>query len=274
MERRRFLSELRGARRRAAGARRAAGRVGRRAPQRSTRAHASSTSTASRSGRAQLAAETNYVFHYPYAGDAVLPAEACAHAVTRRGDAAARGRHDLRVAGRRRAASAASSRSRRSARTSSRTRRATSRSSATSASRRRRRTRSVIHCCADHSVYDPADGARVLSRAGAAAARGDPARVRRGDGRAPAIGTVGAEQFDAFFRQVRFQARAWNTATGKAKRARWRDAPSCASCRSTAGRRSSADRSGIASRGASRYVTGNRSFVRRRRSAPDRETRA
>ena len=54
-------------------------------------------------------------------------------------------------------------RSPRSARTSSRIRRARCRSSATSASARRRRAAHVIHCCADHSVYDPAEGARVVA---------------------------------------------------------------------------------------------------------------
>ena len=64
----------------------------------------------------------------------------------------------------------------------------------------------VIHCCADHSVYDPADGRARGQRAGAAAAGGDPARLRRRDRRAvAALGTVGAEQFDAFFRKYDFK---------------------------------------------------------------------
>ncbi|HXR56934.1 MAG TPA: (2Fe-2S)-binding protein [Casimicrobiaceae bacterium] len=57
----------------------------------------------------------------------------------------------------------------------------------------------VIHCCADHSVYDPAAGARVV--AGPApqplacvALEFDAARDEL-----YALGTVGAEQFDAFF---------------------------------------------------------------------------
>ena len=57
----------------------------------------------------------------------------------------------------------------------------------------------VIHCCADHSVYDPAAGARVV--AGPApqplaciALEHDVARDEL-----YAIGTVGAEQFDPFF---------------------------------------------------------------------------
>ena len=58
----------------------------------------------------------------------------------------------------------------------------------------------VIHCCADHSVYDPAEGARVVSGPGAAAARGDRcSSTTRPTDALYAIGTVGAEQFDAFF---------------------------------------------------------------------------
>jgi hypothetical protein len=57
----------------------------------------------------------------------------------------------------------------------------------------------VIHCCADHSVYDPAAGARVV--AGPApqplaciALEHDGARDEL-----YAIGTIGAEQFGPFF---------------------------------------------------------------------------
>jgi Rieske Fe-S protein len=63
----------------------------------------------------------------------------------------------------------------------------------------------VIHCCADHSVYDPAQGARV--RAGPAAQplaavllEHDPASDA-----IYAIGTVGAEQFDDFFAKYDFK---------------------------------------------------------------------
>ena len=59
----------------------------------------------------------------------------------------------------------------------------------------------VIHCCADHSVYDPLQGARVVSGPAtqplaAILLEHDPAT----DGLA-ATGTIGAEQFDAFFRK-------------------------------------------------------------------------
>jgi arsenite oxidase small subunit len=57
----------------------------------------------------------------------------------------------------------------------------------------------VIHCCADHSVYDPAAGARVVA---GPAPQPLAAIVLAHD--APkdelyALGTIGAEQFDAFF---------------------------------------------------------------------------
>lgn len=58
---------------------------------------------------------------------------------------------------------------------------------------------SVIHCCADHSVYDPAQGARVVSGPApqplaAVLLEHDAARDELF-----AVGTVGAEQFDAFY---------------------------------------------------------------------------
>lgn len=57
----------------------------------------------------------------------------------------------------------------------------------------------VIHCCADHSVYDPVEGARVVSGPApqplaAIVLEHDPATDRL-----TATGTVGAEQFEAFF---------------------------------------------------------------------------
>jgi arsenite oxidase small subunit len=59
----------------------------------------------------------------------------------------------------------------------------------------------VIHCCADHSVYDPAQGARVVSGPApqplaAIVLEHDPSTDELA-----ALGTVGAEQFDAFFRK-------------------------------------------------------------------------
>jgi ABC-type glycerol-3-phosphate transport system substrate-binding protein len=63
----------------------------------------------------------------------------------------------------------------------------------------------VIHCCADHSVYDPASGARVLAGPApqplaAVLLDYDPATDEL-----TALGTVGAEQFDAFFKKYEFK---------------------------------------------------------------------
>jgi Rieske Fe-S protein len=59
----------------------------------------------------------------------------------------------------------------------------------------------VIHCCADHSVYDPTEGARVVAGPApqplaAIVLEHDAARDEL-----YALGTQGAEQFDAFFAQ-------------------------------------------------------------------------
>jgi arsenite oxidase small subunit len=63
----------------------------------------------------------------------------------------------------------------------------------------------VIHCCADHSVYDPAAGARVVS---GPAPQPLAAILLEHDAQRDelfALGTVGAEQFDAFFRKYDFR---------------------------------------------------------------------
>ncbi|HWD16042.1 MAG TPA: hypothetical protein VG865_05485, partial [Casimicrobiaceae bacterium] len=59
----------------------------------------------------------------------------------------------------------------------------------------------VIHCCADHSVYDPSAGARVVSGPApqplaCIVLEHDPARDAL-----YAVGTAGAEQFARFFDQ-------------------------------------------------------------------------
>ncbi len=63
----------------------------------------------------------------------------------------------------------------------------------------------VIHCCADHSVYDPAGGARVVS---GPAPQPLAAIILDYDATADALyatATLGAEQFDAFFRKYDFK---------------------------------------------------------------------
>ena len=74
----------------------------------------------------------------------------------------------------------------------------------------------VIHCCADHSVYDPTDGARVVAGPApqplaAILLDYDPST----DGLS-ALGTVGAEQFDRFFAKYDFKL-AMDYGPGKAK---------------------------------------------------------
>ena len=76
----------------------------------------------------------------------------------------------------------------------------------------------VIHCCADHSVYDPAEGARVVSGPApqplaAIVLEHDPA-----DDGVYARGTVGAEQFDAFFDKYKMKL-ALEYGDAKARRA-------------------------------------------------------
>lgn len=63
----------------------------------------------------------------------------------------------------------------------------------------------VIHCCADHSVYDPAGGARVVSGPApqplaAIVLLHDPATDEL-----TAVATLGAEQFEPFFRKYEFK---------------------------------------------------------------------
>jgi arsenite oxidase small subunit len=58
---------------------------------------------------------------------------------------------------------------------------------------------SVIHCCADHSVYDPAEGARVVSGPAPQPLAGIVLEHDATKDELFAVGTVGAEQFGAFF---------------------------------------------------------------------------
>ena len=59
----------------------------------------------------------------------------------------------------------------------------------------------VIHCCADHSVYDPAVGARVVSGPAPQPLAAILLDYDTERDELTALGTVGAEQFDAFFRK-------------------------------------------------------------------------
>jgi Rieske Fe-S protein len=63
----------------------------------------------------------------------------------------------------------------------------------------------VIHCCADHSVYDPAAGARVMSGPAPQPLAAILLDYDAARDELSALGTVGAEQFDAFFRKYDFK---------------------------------------------------------------------
>src|SRR2546426_8243798 len=63
----------------------------------------------------------------------------------------------------------------------------------------------VIHCCSEHSQYDPAEGAKVL----AGPAPPPPAAILLehdpGNDRPPAVGTLGGELFNEFFSKYEFR---------------------------------------------------------------------
>ncbi|HTS21749.1 MAG TPA: hypothetical protein VMN79_08060 [Casimicrobiaceae bacterium] len=63
----------------------------------------------------------------------------------------------------------------------------------------------VIHCCAEHSVYDPAAGARVLSGPAPQPLAAIVLDYDAEKDELAALGTVGAEQFEAFFRKYDFK---------------------------------------------------------------------
>ncbi|MBE7520905.1 MAG: (2Fe-2S)-binding protein [Burkholderiales bacterium] len=63
----------------------------------------------------------------------------------------------------------------------------------------------VIHCCADHSVYDPLEGARVVSGPAPQPLAAIVLEYEAATDHLTATGTVGAEQFDAFFAKYEFK---------------------------------------------------------------------
>jgi Rieske Fe-S protein len=64
---------------------------------------------------------------------------------------------------------------------------------------------SVIHCCADHSVYDPTEGARVVSGPAPQPLAAIVLEHNAATDELFALGTLGPEQFDAFFRKYEFK---------------------------------------------------------------------
>ncbi|HEX9397021.1 MAG TPA: twin-arginine translocation signal domain-containing protein [Burkholderiales bacterium] len=75
---------------------------------------------------------------------------------------------------------------------------------------------SVIHCCSEHSQYDPAEGARVVAGPApqplaAILLEHDPARDE-----IHAVGTLGGEMFNEFFDKYAFKLQMEHGATAKA----------------------------------------------------------
>ena len=75
----------------------------------------------------------------------------------------------------------------------------------------------AIHCCADHSVYDPASGARVVSGPAPQPLAAILLDYDAADDTLSAVGTLGAEQFDAFFSKYEFKL-AMEYGEGKARK--------------------------------------------------------
>jgi len=63
----------------------------------------------------------------------------------------------------------------------------------------------VIHCCADHSVYDPTEGARVVAGPAPQPLAAILLEHDAAQDELYALGTIGAEQFDRFFEQYGFK---------------------------------------------------------------------
>jgi arsenite oxidase small subunit len=63
----------------------------------------------------------------------------------------------------------------------------------------------VIHCCADHSVYDPAEAARVVAGPAPQPLAAIMLEYDAARDELYAVGTVGPEQFDRFFAKYEFK---------------------------------------------------------------------
>lgn len=63
----------------------------------------------------------------------------------------------------------------------------------------------LIHCCAEHSAYDPASGGRVVAGPAPQPLAAILLDYDAATDELAALGTVGAEQFDAFFRKYEFK---------------------------------------------------------------------
>jgi len=75
----------------------------------------------------------------------------------------------------------------------------------------------AIHCCAEHSVYDPASGARVVSGPAPQPLAAIILDYDAAKDTLAAVGTLGTEQFDAFFSKYEFKL-AMEYGQGKARK--------------------------------------------------------
>jgi Rieske Fe-S protein len=67
------------------------------------------------------------------------------------------------------------------------------------------RTASVIHCCSEHSQYDPADGARVIAGPAPQPLAAILLEYEAGSDELYATGTLGGELFNEFFSKYEFR---------------------------------------------------------------------
>jgi len=70
----------------------------------------------------------------------------------------------------------------------------------------------VIHCCAEHSQYDPADGARVLAGPAPQPLAAILLDYDAGDDGLTAVGTLGGEMFNQFFAKYELKLQLEGTA--------------------------------------------------------------
>ena len=63
----------------------------------------------------------------------------------------------------------------------------------------------MIHCCSEHSQYDPAQGARVLAGPAPQPLAAILLEHDPGSDEIHAVGTLGGEMFDEFFRKFDFK---------------------------------------------------------------------
>jgi Rieske Fe-S protein len=81
----------------------------------------------------------------------------------------------------------------------------------------RNRHANVIHCCSEHSQYDPAEGGRVLAGPAPQPLAAILLEHDAGTDELAAVGTLGGEMFNAFFAKYEFRLALDNG--GQAKRA-------------------------------------------------------